>query len=406
MRILFITSYDLTTNPRLAKELNLAEELGWETEFVGFDLGGWSTEIERKEAAKYRAKKVYLPARRRPVFKWLADVICERLSRLIYPLLPGSLKITAYAHSRRSRRLWKYLRGLRNKKYDLIVAHNLAALYPAWRLSRRLNIPFGFDVEDYHPGEAITRDVDNERRRREQLMQRLLPEAAYITVAAPLIGDLVRKLIGRYPYDRIDLINNVFPDEEFVYIPPGQGKLRFVWFSQNIAPGRGLELILPALAQFKDKLDLTLIGNLYPDFYASVLVRYRDFVNIRKPMPRKELNYVLGEFDIGLAIELSSADFNRQVCLTNKIWAYFQAGLYILATDTPAQQLFIQQFVDHGRIIPQSTQDIVSVIEQLIEQADNIRRNKQARFTAARNYGWSKEKIKLKQLWERTIKTS
>ncbi len=406
MRILFITSANLTTNPRLAKEMELAEELGWEVEFVGFDLGGWSTGIENEEAAKYRAKKVYLPARRRPVFKWLADVICERLSRLIYPLLPGSLKITAYAHSRRSRRLWKYLRGLRNKKYDLIVAHNLAALYPAWRIARRLNVPFGFDVEDYHPGEAITSDADNERHRREQLMQRILPEAAYITVAAPLIGELVRKLIGRYPHDRIVLINNVFPDEEFIYIPPGHGKLRFVWFSQNIAPGRGLELILPALEQFKDKLELTLIGNLYPEFYESVLVHYQDFVNIRKPMPRKELNYILGEFDIGLAIEISFADINKRICLSNKIWAYFQAGLYILATDTPAQQLFIQQFANHGRIIPQSTQDIVPVIKQVIDQADNIRRNKQVRFKAARKHGWSKEKIKLKQLWERTLKTS
>lgn len=48
MKLLFLSKDNLTTTPRLQKELKFAIEQGYEVYFVGFELDNWRDEIDKK----------------------------------------------------------------------------------------------------------------------------------------------------------------------------------------------------------------------------------------------------------------------------------------------------------------------------------------------------------------------
>ncbi len=399
-KILFISSANLTTNPRLAMELIFAVEQGYNVNFIGFKLGNWSDEIDKKNIQNIKADFKYIPLTRKPFFKWLISSLIEKLSQKLYPFFKHSLKINAYAHSKRSFLLCNYLKK-HKKQYDLIIAHTLAALYPAYKFAKQINASFIFDVEDYHPGESIAKDAENEQNRREFLMNTLLPHATFITYASPLIGEYTLKLLKK-PIENHQLINNCFSQSEFQFKENPSGKIKFVWFSQNIAAGRGLELVIPILAQYKNKIELHLIGNLYTDFNDKFLTKYSDFIKIIPPLAQKELNLKLADYDIGLAIE-PEKDLNNKIAVSNKIWAYFQSGLYILATNTLAQKQFIEEYKNHGIVTGQTVQDFTLSIEKIIMNIDEIRKDKKYRFEKAKQYSWEIEQEKIKDIWNKTL---
>ena len=397
-KLLFISSTNLTTNPRLLKELKLAVDLGYKVDFIGFKLANWSDKIDETIIENIKANFHYLPITRDNFVSWLISSLIEKLAQKLYPLLKNSLKINAYAHSKRSFLLSKHLKN-KNKKYDLIVAHTLPTLYPAYKFAKRTNTKFTFDIEDYHPGEFVAIDVDNEKARRFFLMKTILPKASYITYASPLIGKYSLKLLDSYPKNKHQLISNSFSQTEFQHKENDSYKVKFVWFSQNIAAGRGLELVLPALKQFSDKVELYLIGNLYPAFYDTFLSKYSNFIKIEEPLSQKALNLKLSNIDIGLALELNTADFNRQICLTNKIFAYAHSGLYILATNTQAQVQFMKEHEYIGALTAQTTEAFEKSIKEIINNIDEIRKNKQKRFEYAQQLAWENEREKLVSIW-------
>ncbi len=402
-QILFISSTNLTTNPRLLKELKLAVNQGFGIDFIGFRLRNWSDDIDKELIKNINANFYYIDITRKNFISWFLSSLIEQIAKKIQLFFSKSLKINAFAHSKRSFLLSGQMKKI-NKNYDLIVAHTLATLYPAYKRSKKLNIPFIFDIEDYHPGEAIGKQAESEKARRIFLMKKLLPKAAYITYASPLIGEYSLKLVKNYPENRHQLINNCFSADEFQFKQTERKKIKFVWFSQNIAAGRGLELVIPALKKFQNKIELHLIGNLYQSFYDDFLSKHSDFIRIHKPLPQKDLNLKLTEFDIGLAIELNTGDFNRQICLTNKIWAYFQSGLYILASNTSAQLQFIEKHENCGIIAQQNTNSFINKISEIIDTIDTIRENKKTRFEYAKNFAWEQESLKLLQIWKLFIK--
>jgi hypothetical protein len=337
------------------------------------------------------------------LFKWFISSCLEKLSRLLYPLTGQCIFINSVAHSKRSFLLCSALKK-HKRRYDLVIAHNLPALYPAYKYAKENKIPFAFDIEDFHPEEKIDVDVENEKGRRIFLLQKLLPFAIYVSYASPLIGDATLKTIPDKSNLTHFLINNSFPSREFVQpLENKYKKLQLVWFSQNIAAGRGLEIFIPVLFEFKDSIQLTLIGNLSASFHNTFLKKYSELINYRNPMLQESLHRLLSEFDVGLAIESVSADFNRELCLTNKIFAYAQAGLYILATNTKGQFQFIDQYPWSGELVGYSSKEIRVVVENLIAQKDLIRRSALERFHKSKVLAWDLEQVKLENVWKSII---
>lgn len=401
-RLLFVTTANLASNPRLYKEIRLAEKLGHEITYIAFKQGGWSDEKEKSLKTSIPAQSIYLSALRSSFLPWFVSSLLQRVFRWMWLILKDHLYVSAIAHNKRTYQILRVLKR-ESRPFDLIIGHNLGALYPAWIFSKHRNIPFAFDVEDYHPGEASTLNDQNEIKRRKQLLGVLLQNASYYSYASPMIGQYVADLMLPSLFSRRLLINNCFSKHEFS-VPEGSsnGKLRMVWFSQNINYGRGLEWVLPMLDKFKHSIQLSLIGKLNAVFGHEHLSG-RAYVEVISPMSSSNLNASLVQYDVGLALELDETDLNRQLCLTNKIWAYLQAGLFILATDTPAQQLFMSEHPLRGLLVTQNMDSVHLAIEKILSMKDQIRRDAFYRYEKNQDFSWEVECVKLEQMWREVL---
>ncbi|MDX1652585.1 MAG: hypothetical protein R3277_08840 [Brumimicrobium sp.] len=400
-KILYILSGNLSTTPRALQSIKTAKQ-HYEVEVLGVNRSDVWAKIDTNLIDENSINYKTVSLKRDSFFTWLTSSIVHSISQKIYKFFSKNIHVTAYASSKTMYLLKKELKKY-NKQYDLVIAHSYGSLYPAYIYSRRNNIPFIFDIEDFHPGEAISNNNQFEAERKEFLMKKLLSKASFITYASPLIGSYSLKLLDDYPDDRHSLINNCFSELDFSMIDKKSEKINFVWFSQNITAGRGLETIIPILYNSRKYIHLTLIGNLYSDFYTKFLKQYKDAITFISPLSQRELNERLADFDIGLALELKSSDANRDICLTNKIFAYAQAGLYVLATDTRAQTQFINEHSLLGALYTPNTQELKNRLEFIINSINEIRKDKQTRFDYAKRLSWENESLKLIEVWENLL---
>lgn len=375
--------------------------MGYNVAFVAFRQGGWSDEKDKLLIDESEEAGHYLSALRRPLLPWLISSIVNKICIWIWPFFKGSLLIAAYAHNKRSYLLHHHLRKHRGV-YDIIIGHNLGALYPVYRFAKRKNIPFSFDVEDYHPGEASAYTVRGEVKRRKFLLSSLLPGAAYISYASPLIGSRTCNLASPFKMPGRVLINNCFSKGEFKPPRLNEGPLQLVWFSQTISFGRGLELIIPVLNKFREVVSLCLIGNLDHDFFNQLIKSNEDYITVCEPLALGDLLKILSQFDVGLALE-PGKDENNLIALSNKIWAYLQSGLYILATDTPAQKIFMDEFALHGTITIQDPESFRTALEHIIQHKDEIRKSAPRRYEKAQRVAWEVESKKLQNIWREIL---
>ena len=84
-------------------------------------------------------------------------------------------------------------------------------------------------------------------------------------------------------------------------------------------------------------------------------------------MAQSVLHIELGRYDIGLSTEQSHQANDNGIeiyALQNKIFSYLLAGLYIFATNTPAQNEFIESHLGSGTVSGQSTDEMLPVIKK------------------------------------------
>ncbi len=373
-------------------------ELNAQVTVVAFQLHNWTDEKEKELRRElHRVEFHYLEAGRSPLLVWLYSTVLEKASRLLRALLPYYPLLASLAIDKRSYRLIKWIKRSKHK-YDLVIAHNPPAFHAAAALAKKSGAPFALDIEDYHPGEGNKKIVRDSSL---YLMRRYLKQAAYASYASPLIKEYAVANTNDGDDRGSIVINNTFPAAEFVSRGSRQavgGKLQLVWFSQFVDYGRGLEKVLPCLDHFQDRIGLTVIGSMREGFFDKEL-RERAYVACPGPLSQIQLHHSLGAFDIGLALEDGTVDLNRNLCLTNKIWSYYLAGLYIVATATEAQQSFLQQRPKHGTCTALSGEILGRLIGELIGNKQSIRDCRQERLETAAEEGWEHECLLLKGKW-------
>ncbi len=155
---------------------------------------------------------------------------------------------------------------------------------------------------------------------------------------------------------RMQVLLNVFPQRDApVSIPPRlpismEDPARLYWFSQTIGPGRGLEKILTVMARMQTPVELQLRG-LASQHYVNSLeetARRLGVVQQVKILPLLSPDQIVREAagaDLGLSLE-ESKPLNRDLCLTNKIFAYLMAGIPQLMSTTTAQTAIAHELGD------------------------------------------------------------
>lgn len=392
--ILFITTTNLASNPRLFKELNLSLELFHEIDVVQFSVGGWSDEItEKLKKDFHKVNFVELSAKRKPFLNWFLTSVQQLLLKQInYKWL--NVKLLSFSLTKRTIILTRYLRK-KNNQYDWVVAHNPGAFFPAFEYSNRNNCNLGLDIEDYHPGEYTNALLS---QRMLEMMKIILPKADYCSFAAPLIQLEVEKHIPNQSSNWFTVING-FSQSEF--IRPNRinsTKIKMIWFSQNIAPGRGLENFISLIEEFSENFELHLVGAL-SDANRKLMFKQDSKVKIYPPMAQSDLHRFLSDFHVGLALE-PAKDLNNSIALSNKLIAYAQSGLFILATPTPGQISFLNNYGFRNVVVKNEESEIKKCMFWLKGQFDSNEIQESYNFGLAKNICWESINGRLLVEWE------
>lgn len=227
---------------------------------------------------------------------------------------------------------------------QLYFGHCLAGLSAAAHAANLRRARYGFDAEDLHDAETLDSARDLIDRQLPPLLQsRLLPSAAPLLAASPLIAAELERRYGVHPTP----VLNTFPLDHAPAAPvdPGpitaQSPARVYWFSQTIGPGRGLEATLGVLARLRTPAALQLRG-FVSDQYRAALHAHARQVGFRGPLEflppgaPAEMARLAAPAHLGLSSE-ESQPLNRDLCLTNKIFLYLLAGIPQLLSATRAQ---------------------------------------------------------------------
>jgi hypothetical protein len=338
-KILFLTSSNLASNPRLFKEICLARENNHQVTVIQFYLGNWSDAMTMELQSDFvNIRFIQLSALREPFLPWFLSTISQFFFTLIsYRIFLPS--VLSFAIDKRSLLLFWELKNY-NESFDWVICHNPATFYPGLYFAKKKGARLGIDIEDYHPGETLN---PFRRSRMHSLMHLVMPHADYCSYAAPLIADTLIKEIPALENNLNIILPNCFPQSEFIKpkSKSTESPLRLVWFSQNIDYGRGLENVILALEDFKGLIELHLIGDLKPKF-GSNFIQGKSNIYVYAPMKQSDLHKFLIKFDVGLALDFC-VNPNREIAVSNKIVTYAQSGLFILSMNTQGQNNFLEQ---------------------------------------------------------------
>jgi glycosyltransferase involved in cell wall biosynthesis len=392
---LFISTSNLASNPRLLKELGLAMNYFDEIEVIQFSLGGWSDRITEKLKRDFPVISfVELSATRKPILPWALSTIQQLLLKKInYKWL--NCKLIAFSLNKRSIILSRYL-GQNKNHYDWIIAHNPGAFYPAYEIANRINGKLGLDIEDYHPGEYIHTAMSE---RMLEMMKCILPQAHYCSFAAPLIQKEIESKIPNKTQRWFTVING-FSQGEFteLSLPKKSDKIKMVWFSQNITPGRGLEKFIQVMSEFKDVIEFHLIGDLSAT-NKDLLFKSNAEIIIHSPMLQTALHEFLSSFHVGLATD-PPINRNRELAITNKLLAYAQAGLFIVSISAQGQNEFLEQSGLNFTILENEENQIKQCLNGLVEYYRKDKFNSRSQFDIAKKYSWESINSELIEVWK------
>jgi glycosyltransferase involved in cell wall biosynthesis len=288
-------------------------------------------------------------------------------------------------------------------KADLYIAHNLAALPVAVEAAKKNGAKCGFDAEDFHRQQSNDDTSASAYINAKLIEDSYFPQLNYFTAASPLINEAYAKL---YPNMQGVTINNVFPKHNIQQAPFGAGEhnntLKLFWFSQTIGKNRGIEQALQAIGYLKNKnVSITLLGLITADnqqYFTSVAAKnglssnQLQFAGFKSP---EQLFTFASGFDIGLALEVASP-YNRNICLTNKLFTYLTCGLAIIASETLAQKQFIMAYPSAGKSFPINNSATLSKhIEYYLLNPDALVHTKKAALNIAINeLNWETESTK------------
>jgi glycosyltransferase involved in cell wall biosynthesis len=284
----------------------------------------------------------------------------------------------------------------------------------AVQAAQEQNAKVGFDAEDFHRGQFHTDDWETPKARRTRWFEEAyLPRCDCVTAASPGIARAYAEALG---IEEPTTILNVFPrSERSGHTPPGELKeehpgngLSLYWYSQTIGSDRGLEMIVRAMGrihardQHTSRVILSLRGA-WAGGYEKELRALAQSVGLEQAqirhLPRaapEQLIERAAQHDIGLALEQAKS-INRDLCITNKIFAYLLAGLPVLATDTQGQQFVHRHAPEAVRLCPIDDGD--SMADQLLvwECVEARRKAAKAACRAAEDrFNWDVEKETLR----------
>ncbi|WPU98358.1 hypothetical protein SNE26_20240 [Mucilaginibacter sp. cycad4] len=375
--VTFITTGQPTTNPRLVKEAETLQKLGYNVKVICCFYQQWAQKADVVLIDRYPGMYIYCggdPIVQRGAY--LKTRLRQKLSALLFKYI-RNFGIPENAISRSHTEALTIARKI---KTDLYIAHNLGALPAAVLAAKHNGAKVGYDAEDMHSGQFTSTDDENYRLNK-YIEEKYFSRVNYFTAASPLIAKFYK---GEYSYLKPVVINNVFPKTALNVRQnyKANDPLKLFWFSQTIGPERGLEDVIKAMSAVKGNIQLHLLGSCH-EGHKAALLNLAGTLNLNpdqlwfhEPIGAGEIFAFASRFDIGMATE-TGVPLNRDICLTNKIFTYIQCGLAMIVSDTQAQTLFMEQYPNTGKLYQKNNlQSLMDCIGFYLQNPDALYRTR------------------------------
>lgn len=237
---------------------------------------------------------------------------------------------------------------------DLVQVHDLPALQAGVELAKSWQVPLVYDAHELYP----------EQRSFSRPQRRICSaaEKAYITNAQLVFAvneSIAQEMARRYHIEKpVVLTNAIDPPAGFdpsarydllrekLQLPASR---RILLLQGGFAPHRNLNELVQAMAHVQTAdVDLVMMG--FGDYgqmlqdTARRLGLHGKRVHFLPAVPQSELLQHSASADIGI-IPYPHVDLNSYYCTPNKLFEFIQAGLPILANDSPELRRFV---VDEG----------------------------------------------------------
>src|SRR5438128_12685432 len=124
-RLLFITTANLATNPRLVKEVEAALENKFAVSVLCFGFNNWSKALNEQIKQKLISKIDYheIPGNRSPALPWLLSSLWHLYAKYVSKVSRRNSFLLSIRSNKRSYLLIKSLNKI-HSKIDLVIAHN------------------------------------------------------------------------------------------------------------------------------------------------------------------------------------------------------------------------------------------------------------------------------------------
>lgn len=281
-----------------------------------------------------------------------------------------------------------------------IHAHDWDALAVADAVSGRLGIPVIYDSHEY------ARGMHAERALWAATMSRAIgviedecgPRAAGVIAVSDGIANLLRRDLGlkRRPSVVRNLPEFLRPDAATVHRP------RLLHYHGILARGRGLELIVDALALLPAPHRLRLVGpERQPGFVAGLRERaarrgVSERLEILPAVPPDRLVQVAGDADFGLCVLDDDSDHNR-LALPNKLFEYIMAGLTSVVSDSREMAAVVRRH-DAGIVLGERSAEALARAIAGIGDAE-VAQTRARNLASAETLNWTREKAVLLDLY-------
>ena len=390
-RILILTASHLSRNPRVVKEATALGAAGHDVTVMTVSVQARFERMDLELIAPLPFKRVVIDYASTSLRCRLADfyqrssTFAARWARSTFGL--EFARSLGPAES--------LLRFARSHPADLTIVHTEIPVWAAQYLirdGRRVAV----DIEDWYSEDLLFAD-------RQSRPIRLLRHAEsfalnHCAYSSATSESMSAGLAEAYRCAAPLVVRNTFPLQKTCRLdrPPVPTSPSFIWFSQTIGPGRGLELFFAAWVKTQNPSRVYLLGDERPGYRAQLLSRLppsrRSDVHFIPLVTPEQLPLTLAEFDLGLALE-PQWPRNRDVTISNKIFQYMNAGLALVATDTAGQSEVMRAAPDSGLLItPHETTEFAHRLDTLLGDPARLRAMQAAsRAAAEHRFCWEHE---------------
>jgi hypothetical protein len=402
-KILLITPGQPALNPRIVKEADALTNAGYDVTVLYSYWNDWGDQLTKHLLQTKNWKSICIAGHS------AENPITYFFSRIIYKIaqyLFFKLHLNSFAEFATSRSSGYLIHEAKKHSADLFIAHNLGALPAAVIAAKKHKAKCGFDAEDFHRYEVDDSPNSPAYQITKYIEDKYLKKTDQFTTSSPLISNEYQNL---YPAIKAVTILNTFPKNTSIRrIFNDTGPIKLFWFSQTIGVNRGLNHIAKVLKLLnQDNFELHLLGYISDDFKSEFISNELLGLNnvyFHAPLLPDDIVNFASQFDIGIAAECNFP-FNRDICLTNKIFTYLQAGLAIIASDTTAQKNFLDENRSIGSIYEKNN------IQVLLNILSGYSLNRKMLFNACEsslnlgrnNLNWENESVKFLSLVHKTL---